>query len=267
MGFEVDQKSQNKEISDNIKSGKYFQNALDYYSFSFLSVFSQRNILIFFSIIIAAITYNFIIIIKLSLPLEKKFDMILFDRSDIGYKTVLKEIDYPQAKSIDEKISTYLILEYIKKRENFDFAKLQYNDLTKKIHYIKNNSSADEYIKYMSYLNKKNENSPLRNWRKNIKRKIEITDFRFINLEVDISKMTLWEKAKNKFLKVAEYINPQLSSTIEVDYTVLIYKDNKLKEKNEYQNRIEFYFSGIKNNNYTEELKLIINDYKIFKFN
>jgi type IV secretory pathway component VirB8 len=267
MGFEVDQQSQNKEIGENIKSGKYFQNALDYYFFSFLSIFSQRNTILFFLVIIAIVTYNFFMIIKSSFPLKEKFDMVLFDRGDIGYKTVLKEIYYPQAKSIDEKISTYLILEYIKQRENFNFSELEYNGLRKKIRYIKNNSSANEYSKYMAQLNKKNKNSPLKNWGKDITRKVKIKDFRFIELEIDTSSMTLWKKIHHKFIKATEYINPQLASTIEVDYVVFIYTNKKLTKKTEYQNKIEFYFSGVKNNNYTEELKLIINDYKIFKYN
>lgn len=267
MSFEVDKQSQANEITENVKNGKYFKNALDYYFFSFLSIFSQRNTLLFFSIIILAVNYNFFILIKSYLPLREKFDMVLFDKGGIGYNTILKKIDYPQAKSTDEKISTYLILEYMKQRENFDFAKLEYNDLRQKILYIKNNSSADEYSKYMAQLNKKNKNSPLKHWEKNIKREVKIKDFRFIQPKVDTSDMTLWQKIYYRFLKATEYINPKLPSTIEIDYMVLIYKDNKLIQESQYQNKIEFYFSGINNSNYTEELKLVINDYRIFKFN
>jgi len=267
MGFEVDQDSQNEEIKKNVENGQYFKNSLDYYFFSFLSIVSTRNILLIFIIFTGVTSYNFAMIIKSSFPLKEKFDMVLFDKGDIGYKTILQKIEYPQAKSIEEQISTYLILKYVKQRENFDFLKLEYNDLKTKIRYIKNNSSTEEFSRYMSYLNKDNENSPLKYWEKDIKREIIIKDFRFIKEEVKISEMTMWEKIKHRLSEAREYINPQLASTLEVDYDVLIYENKKLKQKEGYQNKIEFYFSGIKNNNYSKELKIIINSYKIFKFN
>lgn len=179
------QKVQNKKtnFADEVKqvyeSGKYFNDAYNWYCDRFLSPYSERVFLFFlsvFSLIIVLIVVS--IIIKL-FPLKETFPVLVHQEDSLLYTPVIKKlkpenIDYTS----NESVARYLAMNYVKLLFDNNFSSNDLNVLRDKLEKIKNFSTKSVYEEARLYLNDL--------FKENINQRVEIKEIRFVHNSRDI---------------------------------------------------------------------------------
>lgn len=265
-------------VKDEVQNGNFFKDALDWYLFRYVAPICDRTILIIGSILSIIICYIVFQIIKISFPLVVKDPIIIKAKDQSKYIPYLVELkpksgklNYDkQIKNIDEAIAKYLILVYVNDRETYNFSKASIEDVNTKINRIKNASSVGEFKNFQNFFSEENPASPIQNFGKNIKKTINVIDFKFIRNDKQ-------RNSQNSF-NIINFFNIELPNEAQVKFDATIAISDEFGEikylSQKYLVKVKFNFTPItkpkdskdKNKNPEEnKLKFMIENYKLFR--
>ncbi|RYE05780.1 MAG: virB8 family protein [Rickettsiaceae bacterium] len=150
-----------------IKSGKYFKDAREWYSFKYLHPLSQRSFLLLICLIYLLLLLGAAYSLNNILPL---INQVRYSLSTVSYQSSANII---KADSLGNNalasIADVLVRDYIKVRESYN-----YDDLRKQFTYIQNSSTRIVFRKFSSYMNMDNPDSPVTRYQKYIKKSVNI---------------------------------------------------------------------------------------------
>ncbi|MCE3254998.1 MAG: virB8 [Rickettsiaceae bacterium] len=252
-----EQKEYNDFIKASVEDGSYFKDALDWYLLRCVQPVCERTMLFFIAIVTGFISYVLIIAIINALPIRQQVPIVVRAKDQSRYFPVIKKLkDSDQLKNIDEAVAKYLLTGYIQKRESYDFRKSDIQALNNRLNYIKNNSSAQEYAQFQSFLNKDtNPESPLTYFGKDFQRLVDIDSVKFSTKSDDAS------SEQNNYLVFEEVpVNAQIS------YTLTTKINSVTTSTQKYLAKISFKFSGVATERKpNSKLDFIVTSYKIYK--
>ena len=263
----ISKEDYNAFIKDSVDDKSYFKDALDWYLFRYVTPICYRTLLIFGAMIASVVLYALVQLFEQSFPLveEKPIFIKAKDQSlyfpelvELKPKKGSKDFD-PNIQTVDESVAKYLLSNYVKEREGYDFSESEIIDVNNKINRIRNTSSAKEYKDFQKIMSKDNPQSPIRHFGKKVKKIIAINSVTFIRKEPE--KFTL--KAKEfLFQKIPNEAHVRFSATISKAQADGTYKN----EKKLYLAKIIFAFDGVNKNKETKKvLNFSVNDYRLFK--
>lgn len=254
-----------KFIRDSVEDGSYFKDALNWYSFRYITPICDRTILIFGAIIAVVVLYCLEELVSSSynLVLEKPIYISSKDSSQyfpnlIDLKPRKGEDKYDQnIKNIDEAIAKYLLKVYVEERESFDFSNAEVESVNRKFNHIKNTSSEAEYRKFQLRMSKDNVDSPINKFGQRFTKAVQFESIKFIR------------KEKVGFKELAiDYLTEEMPTQVEVRFvattTNTISETNVKKDSVRYIAKISFGFEGVQPDQ-KGRLGFRINSYRIFK--
>jgi len=258
----------NEAIRDAVSDGSYFDDALNWYFFRYVTAVCDRTLLIFGAIIAAVVLYCLVVMLKGAFPLVVKEPIFIrsHDQSvdfpslvHLKPKQTEKGFD-PEIKTVDEAVAKYLLGVYVNDREAYNFSQAEIGDVNRKFNRIRNTSSENEYQAFQLAMSKDNPNSALLNFGQNVAKSVEIESVRFVRDEK--------EGFTNKALN---YLTIQIPTRVEVRFlatTSRVDENGETKlEKERYLAKIGFRFDGISKGESGQRnvIKFIVNDYQLFK--
>lgn len=263
---------QTKEYYDFIKATvadkSYFQDAFEWYCFRYVTPICDRTLLIFGSAVAAVVLFFLVNMIQGTFPLVEQVPIVINSRDQSQYfpnlinlKPTKEQMGYdPLITTVDEAIAKYLVSLYIKNREGFDFSKAEVDDVNKKFIYVKNSSTPDEFKVFQTSMDKDNPQSPINFFGQDVKKSIKILSFNFIEKETANSS----GKIKGLFIKK---IPTHAEVRFEAETKLLDAEEGYKIEKQNYLAKIDFAFAGVQRpeNNVKPEIRVIVNNYKLFK--
>ena len=123
-----EQQEYNNFIKASVASGDYFKDARDWYMIRYVYPVCERTILFFIAGFAGVIFYILTTTIMTSLPIKEEVPIIIRPTDQSKYFPVIKKLkNSVELQNVDEAVVKYLITEYIKKREGFDFRKNQFS--------------------------------------------------------------------------------------------------------------------------------------------
>ena len=241
-------------IRASVKDGTFFEDAFDWYIFRYVTPLCDRTWLFVVAFASSIITYTLVLMIINSLPIVSKVPVIIPAKDmAVYYPKITALNDSPDIKTIEEPIIKYLVIKYLKDREEYDFSKMNTNDLNTKFEIIKNNSTSNEFKNFKSSISLNNKNSPIRDFGTNVSRKVEIESFSFKrNLSDDFL-----SKAKN-------FVYTQVPTQASIAYKLTINSNSGQVTQTRYVADISFKFSNINNKSLDNDLEFSVSDYKLF---
>lgn len=253
--FDNEQKKlYNDYVTTMVEKKMFFKDSINYYLLSYISPKCHRLFLI---IILCIITFIIHIlsseIVKL-LPIKQPLPIMITSKDTTLYYPSIKNLRKPydtEVISINEMVSRYLIENYVRERESYDFRSGDINDINNKLEFIRNNSSSKEYRDFKKYFDRFNPKSPLKFFGKNSYSEVDIISVSFLKEE----NQTLVKMAQD-FL----YLN--LAKDAIVNYKIKRYIGDKVQYFNK-KVKISFSFSGIndKSQNLRKKLDFTVNNF------
>jgi type IV secretory pathway component VirB8 len=222
--------------------------------------------LIFGGIVAAVVFYFLLEMIKGAFPLKveepvfvRARDQALYFPSLVHLKPKPDEKGYDEnIKTVDEAVLKYLIQNYIKDREEYDFSEAEISDVNIKFSRIKNNSSEMEYRKFQLIMSKDNVNSPINDFGLPVRKSVQIESVKFISSE------------SNDFASRAlRYITGKIPTQAEVRFSVtktnVLENEEITSETQRYFARISFTFNGVSKSakDETNLIKFVVNNYEL----
>lgn len=253
-------------IKDSVREGSYFKDALDWYFFRYVTPICDRTLLIFGAIVAAVVLYFLVGMVKSAFPLVEYDPIFIRAEDQSRYLPTLVELKPKKTKpnydagvaTLDEAVAKYLLSNYIKDREGFDFSKAEIEDVNKKFNRIRNLSVANEYKNFQLIMSKDNPNSPIHQFGKNVKKTIKIESVRFIKKE-----------AKDFVGKAHDFLSNKIPTEAEIKFiaTTETFTDEEGKkdERERYLAKINFDFAGVNKDNTKEPLQFTVNSYQLFR--
>jgi type IV secretion system protein VirB8 len=253
-------------IKDSVKNRSYFNDALDWYLFRYISPICDRTLLIFGSIVASVSLYFLVIMVQSAFPLVVS-DPIFIEAGNqaeefpnlIALKPKKGQPGFdPEIKTVDEAYAKYLISYYIKDREGFDFRSASIEEVNRKINHIRNLSSASEFRNFQNFIDKDNPKSPIRNFGINISKTIEIDSIKFAR-----------PNPKDLASMAKVYLSNIIPSEAEVRFTAII-RDGSLGDeiktsKERYLVKINFTFDGISKDRSNGVINFAVTNYSLYK--
>jgi type IV secretory pathway component VirB8 len=248
------QQEYNEFIRESVANGSYFRDAQDWYIFRYVYPTCERTILFFVAIFSGIIAYILFITAIESFPIKQEVPIIVYPKNQSKYFSVIKKLnDSVKLQNIDQAVSKYLLTQYIKKREGFNFRKTNLEALSNQLNYVKNNSSMPEYKKFQNFLNRDNIDSPINYFGKDFQRIVHIESVLFIKSY----KLTLVDKAR-------DFIKTDIPSSADIRYRITT-KINSIDVLNErYLVKVKFNFSGVDVKSNLAP-NFLVNEYELFK--
>lgn len=252
-------------IRSSVKDGSYFKDAMNWYFFRYINPICDRTLLIFGSIIAAVVLFFLVGMIQSAFPLVQRVPIFIQAKDQSLYFPHLVELkpkknspNYdPEARSLDEMISKYLIINYVKNREEFDYSKARIEDFNKKFNHIRNTSSVNEYQAFQAFMDKNNPTSPLNQFGKKVTKTIKIESLHFIRKE-----------PKNFADKAMDYLTNKIPTEAEIRFVAITkdFSSGIMQQENEkYIAKVNFNFAGAASNDKSKNLDFTVNGYKLFK--
>ena len=254
-----EQQEYNEFIKESVADGSYFKDARDWYLLRYVQPICERTILFFIAAITGFISYALVIIIINALPIKQQVAVIVRPKDQSLYFPVIKKLkDSVDIQNIDEAVAKYLLTEYIKKREGYDFRKSSIENLNNQLNYIRNNSSAQEYRYFQGFLNKDNPDSPILYFGKDFQRL------------VDVEKVTFTQKVIDNLYDQAKYfVASETPANAEIRYTVITKINSMTTATQKLLVKISFKFSGVNTakgeNLKNSNLEFVVTSYKTYK--
>lgn len=180
----VGMQKHDKEISDKIKNGSYFSDALEWYMQEFVHPITQRSALIVvFSVLATALALNILNITTINhdnpiVPVPIKV------QNSTDYFSLIKPIAR-RKESTQEAIARYSVEDYIRTREEYFppgyVASASASPLTLKARSkkVKSSSSKNVLNEYNNYMSDSNPYSPILRYQDHSTREIVIRSFVF----------------------------------------------------------------------------------------
>ncbi len=240
-------------IRYSVESGDFYKDAFEWYIFRYISPVCDRTWLFFTTIASVVITYILAIMVINSFPIKEKIPIIVQAKDTVLYYPIITPLrDSKDLKTVEESVIKYLLINYIKEREEYNFAKITTNDLNQRFNIIKNNSTPGEFRRFKSFVSLNNKNSPIKDFGKNVARKVAIESFSF-KREINEDFIS---KAKN-------FVYTELPSQANISFRLTELKGDKQTVRN-YLARISFKFLRIDNQNLDDHITFKVSDYKLF---
>ena len=251
-----EQQEYNDFVKSLVRDGSYFKDARDWYIFRYVQPVCERTILFFITIISGFVTYVLVMTILNSLPIKQEVAVIIRPKDQSLYFSVITPLrDSAELKNIDEAVSKYLLTEYIKKREGYDFRKTNIEALNNQMNYIKNNSSIQEYRDFQAFLSKNNPDSPITYFGRDFQRLVDVKSVEFLQTKTD----TLIDTARY-------FVASDLPSNANIKYTVTTKINSITTSTKQYLVKINFKFSGVNSKKSSDlNLDFTVISYKVYK--
>ncbi len=254
-----EEKEHQEFIRESVVDGSYFKDAFDWYAFQYIRPVCERTMLFFVAIMTGLTCYVLFLMTEAALPMVQQVPVVIYAKDSSLYLPVIKKLkDAPNLRTVDEAVAKYLLVQYLRTREEYDFRDANIEDLNLKFNVIKNNSSSDEYINFQNFMSESNAASPMINFGKNITRKIVIDSVTFPKA----TSTGFMDRAKN-------FILFDLPSEVEIKYDASLSNNGKVT-KQQFVTKISFKFSGIeqkskKDNAPQKKLDFTVISYKTYK--
>lgn len=251
-----EQQEYNDFVKSLVRDGSYFKDARDWYIFRYVQPVCERTMLFFITIISGFVTYVLVMTILNSLPIKQEVAVIIRPKDQSLYFSVITPLrDSAELKNIDEAVSKYLLTEYIKKREGYDFRKTNIEALNNQMNYIKNNSSIQEYRDFQAFLSKNNPDSPITYFGRDFQRLVDVKSVEFLQTKTD----TLIDTARY-------FVASDLPSNANIKYTVTTKVNAIATSTKQYLVKINFKFSGVNSKKSSDlNLDFTVISYKVYK--
>lgn len=251
-----EQQEYNDFVKSLVRDGSYFKDARDWYIFRYVQPVCERTILFFIAVISGFVTYVLVMTILNSLPIKQEVAVIIRPKDQSLYFSVITPLrDSAELKNIDEAVSKYLLTEYIKKREGYDFRKTNIEALNNQMNYIKNNSSIQEYRDFQAFLSKNNPDSPITYFGRDFQRLVDVKSVEFLQTKTD----TLIDTARY-------FVASDLPSNANIKYTVTTKINSITTSTKQYLVKINFKFSGVNSKKSSDlNLDFTVISYKVYK--
>jgi type IV secretory pathway component VirB8 len=255
----------NNFIKESFLNGQYFKDAHDWYIFRYITPICDRALLATMIMVICITLYTIKIIGESIFPLVVSQVIFIPPSDPTIYQTKLEKIkprkgeaNYDaEVQTFDESILKYLIINYIKVRENFDFRKGKIEDVNKKFRHVKNNSTFREYKNFQAIMSKDNKNSPIHFFGKNVTRNLTVNSIKFKRRE-----------GKNAIEKALFFIVNSPPLEADVDFTTTTISVNDINEKDYKYKRfvvkIKYDYQQIFKNNHQSSIGFTINQYALY---
>ena len=250
------QREYNEFIKSLVASGSYFKDARDWYIFRYVQPVCERTMLFFAALITGFITYVLVITTIGSLPIKQEVPVAIRPTDQSRYFPVIKPLkDSADLKTIDESVSKYLLIQYVKKREGYDFRKSNIVALNNQMNYIRNNASSQEYRDFQGFLDKNNPDSPIIYFGRDFQRIIDINSVEFP------------QKEANTMIDTAKYfVSNDLPNNANIKYTITTKLNSVNTSTQKYLVKINFKFSGVNSKKTTDsKLGFTVVSYKVYK--
>ncbi len=248
-------------VKNSVDDGSYFKDAMDWYMSKYVSPMVDRVLMIAVAIVASVSLYFLYQIISTAFPLVEKVPIVIRDYDTSLYRPIISRIKDEKDKNIktvDESVAKYLLVNYIKERESYDFREAKADQVKEKFTKIKNNSSFAEYKNFQLFMSRDNYDSPINNFGKNIYQTVNIKSFDFNRTE----SMSRYEKLKWLFVK-------KIPSKAEVMFETVTYKvdkdGNKFVETENFLAKIKFAFGGLNREAKSGILSFVVDEYKLFR--
>ncbi len=148
-------------IAQSVETGSFFKDSFEWYSFYYLKSVCDRSWLMAVIFINAIILYVLFLMAEDSFPLVRKVPIVINEKDSANLLPVISSLkESTSDNNLEEPIIKFLLIKYLKDREEYDFEKMTTKDLGKKFDIIKNNSSATEFRKFRSSLDLDNPKAP-----------------------------------------------------------------------------------------------------------
>jgi len=251
-----EQQEYNDFVKSLVRDGSYFKDARDWYIFRYVQPVCERTMLFFITIISGFVTYVLVMTILNSLPIKQEVAVIIRPKDQSLYFSVITPLrDSAELKNIDEAVSKYLLTEYIKKREGYDFRRTNIEALNNQMNYIKNNSSIQEYRDFQAFLSKNNPNSPITYFGRDFQRLVDVKSVEFLQPKTD----TLIDTARY-------FVASDLPSNANIKYTITTKVNSIATSTQQYLVKINFKFSGVNSKKSSDSnLDFTVISYKVYK--
>ena len=252
-------KNYDNEYKESVKfamdSGNYFKDAFSWYNIVYIKPMVDRTMLIFAFIISIIIIYNVIQLILALLPLKENVYIAIKEKDLSKYQTLIYDLSKnEEAKTTNEDILRYLLINYVKERESHNYKTANVNDMNHKLKVIENNSSGDVFNEFQTFMSRNNVGGPYYFFGKDVETTVTIDSFKFIRIE-----------RSSFFSKVKDYFNVELLPVrAEITYTLNTQIGSKITSQKR-KAVISFEFSGVefdkKTGNYLP-IKFKVTSYK-----
>lgn len=162
-----------RSVAKNVKSGQYFEDARQWYTYKYVGPVTERSTLLVMLVVmglaLCVVSYTFYALY----PIKEKIPLIIKSHdaisSDPFIRPLGEDLMYPQ-KSLAE----YLIRDYIENRESYNFEKRE-----KYLLRIKNASSKQVFKQYTTEISITNPQSPVLVYQNGLRRYVEIVSIHF----------------------------------------------------------------------------------------
>ncbi len=253
-------------IKKSVDDGSYFKDAVNWYFFRYVTPICDRTLLIFGAMIAFVVLFFLIQMVRSAFPLVEEVpifiqagDTSLTFPNLINLKPKKGQAGYdPQITTVDEAVAKYLITDYVKERESFDFRKGEIEDVNNKLNHIRNISTDNEYKIFRSIMDKDNPDSPINFYGQNVVKNIQIDSIKLVKIE-----------PKDFAQKARQYLSNKIPTEAEVRLTATI-KSVDLEtgvvteKKDRYIVKINFAFDGVKKGE-KGIINFLVNGYKLYK--
>jgi type IV secretion system protein VirB8 len=171
----------NRSISQEIKSGKYFINAHQWYANKFVYVIAERS----YMAIIACCYISALLILgfyymKID-PLAQQSSYLIslpdITKQYASIRTIGNVNSSPQLN-----VAKYMLEQYVMQREHYNFTDMT-SELAGDRNFIKMSSSREIYLKYKSYISINNPYSPVMLYQNTNRVNVKVTEVRLLKLE------------------------------------------------------------------------------------
>ncbi len=173
-------------IEEMVESGKYFSNALDWHAKMYIYPITERA---WAQVMTCAAVLLFIISwlnVYSMFPLKSNYPFVkwsTFTEEDDALSS-LKKIDDNIKDNPQHSVSKYLIGKYVENYESYDF-----HNMETRRNFIKENSSREVNEIYIDRLSTSNPDSLVLKYKKDIKRRVYVTNVRLTGFRKTIPSM------------------------------------------------------------------------------
>jgi type IV secretory pathway component VirB8 len=177
----------NKEIAKKIKDGSYYNDAIDWYARRYLYPITERTALIFFASVMCFALLISSLNIKSLITENEILPFPIYVDNTTDYFSIIS----PLAKNFDstqEAVARYLVIDYLKSREEYSYESMQGDKLKYRLKKMKSSSSKQVLDEYKNYINPLNPYSPVVRYADHTNRQITIQSFDFIGQDTTTGK-------------------------------------------------------------------------------
>lgn len=187
---DINVKGQESTLIENIyNNGIYYQHGLNYFIKDKCYCLIAYNWLIVIIILLLVMILSMYSHITSMLPISQTIPFVIYVDFDIDQKRALiKKLstENTNQKSMNEAISQYIIVQYVKNREEYDYKNLERQSLI-----VKNNSFFQVYKDFVRSFDLRNKESPILKYKNKVKITVDILsistyDIDTINARADI---------------------------------------------------------------------------------